>query len=373
MKKPISVMLAGPIDTKGRYQGGIAYVVNSILNSDYANSQDIELLSFDTCRIERSGLDTGGLSLDNLRNTTAIIKDLKKALKLKNPDVMYFNTSRGYALLKDLFVIGAVKRYCKKVILHIHFGEASKLIPQNKFFVRLFVSLINKYIDKIVLLSKVTMEQLTAWGIPPSKMKVIYNFHNLDISDIEIENKINRIKNGKKTNLIFIGSIDRRKGILDLIDAIDEITIPVVLHVCGTAKSKDVDDQLISYAKTHKNIILHGFVNGEDKKRLLLDSALMILPSYGEGFPIVLVEGIASGCAIITTNVGAIPEVFSDKNGKVISPGDIASLRASIEFLCKSEQLEMIIRNNRKTSVEFSFDKFYNEIKTTCFEVANET
>ena len=372
MKKPLKVMLAGPIDTKGRYQGGIAYIVNTILNSDSVNSSDMVISSFDTCRIERSGLDTGGLSYDNLRNTVATIKELKLSLKQINPDVLYFNTSRGYALLKDLFVIRAVKRYCKKIILHIHFGEASKLVPQSRFFKCLFVSMINKYVDKVVLLSKVTMEQLADWGISPRKMKVIYNFHNLDISDEEIENKVNRLRNKEKTDLIFMGSLDKRKGILDLTEAIGEITIPVVLHVCGTAKSKDVEDKLICYAKNHSNILLHGFVDGEEKKKLLLDSTLMILPSYGEGFPIVLVEGIASGCAIITTNVGAIPEVFSDINGKVISPGDIASLKLSIENLSKSEQLEMIIRNNRKMSIEFSFEKFINEIKTTCLEVANE-
>lgn len=372
MKKPLKVMLTGPIDTKGRYQGGIAYIINTILNSDYVNSPDMAISSFDTCRIRRSGLNTGSFSIDNLKNTVATVKDLKKTLKRVNPDILYFNTSRGYALLKDLFVISAVKRYCKKIILHIHFGEASNLVPQSRLFKRLFVLLINKYVDKIVLLSKVTMEQLTVWGISPSKMKVIYNFHNLDISDEEIESKVDRIKNAEINHLIFIGSLDKRKGILDLIKAIDEITIPVVLHICGTAKSKDVDDKLIRYAKTHNNIILHGFVDGEEKKKLLLDSAVMILPSYGEGFPIVLVEGIAASCAIIATNVGAIPEVFSDKNGKIISPGDIASLKLSIENLCKSEQLEIIIRNNRKLSLEFSFDKFYNEIKTACLEVANE-
>ena len=61
-----------------------------------------------------------------------------------------------------------------------------------------------------------------------------------------------------------------------------------------------------------------------------------MLPSYNEGLPMSVLEGMASGKAIISTNVGAIPEVIQEDNGILIQPGDIHALADAL-MKCSSD------------------------------------
>lgn len=56
---------------------------------------------------------------------------------------------------------------------------------------------------------------------------------------------------------------------------------------------------------------------------MLKKSATLVLPSYHEGLPMSVLEGMASGKAIISTTVGAIPEVIKEQNGILVQPGDV--------------------------------------------------
>ena len=70
------------------------------------------------------------------------------------------------------------------------------------------------------------------------------------------------------------------------------------------------------------------------------DADIFILPSYREGLPNALLEAMASGCAVIASSVGAIPDVIEDgKNGILITQGDKLQLASSIIKLGSSKQL----------------------------------
>lgn len=59
---------------------------------------------------------------------------------------------------------------------------------------------------------------------------------------------------------------------------------------------------------------------------LLRKSSVLVLPSYNEGLPMAILEGMACGKAIISTTVGAIPEVVKKENGILVQPGDVTAL-----------------------------------------------
>lgn len=374
MSDRIKVVMAGPIDTKGRYKGGIAYIINTLLKSDLVKESCLEMNAFDTCRIERDGYTAGGFSIENLKNSIYTFKDLREYLKKTNPSILYFNTSRGFALIKDLLILSKIRtRFQGKIILHIHFAEFEKIVPSNQIVKRLFLGLIKRTTDHIVLLSKKTRDQFVEMGIPKSKTSVVYNFHNLEYSEKQIRKKLERKLDTAK--LIFLGSVDERKGIIDLVDAICLVGRKMELHICGTAKDKDIEDALKHRIANDikDSIYLHGFVEGEEKKQLLLDADIMALPSYGEGFPIVLSEGLASGCMLITTNVGAISEVFSENNGRVLLPGDVQGIATAIEELCDQDARDTIIHNNLELAKQLSLSQYVRNIEKICIKVQDET
>ena len=56
----------------------------------------------------------------------------------------------------------------------------------------------------------------------------------------------------------------------------------------------------------------------------------VVLPSYHEGLPMAILEGMAAGKAIISTTVGAIPEVVTGENGALVEPGDVIALAQAL-------------------------------------------
>jgi glycosyltransferase involved in cell wall biosynthesis len=71
------------------------------------------------------------------------------------------------------------------------------------------------------------------------------------------------------------------------------------------------------------NIIYHGEIRDTAKiKAILSQSDVLVCASWSEGFPNVILEGMACGLAIIATNVGAISAMVSDKNGWLIEPAN---------------------------------------------------
>ena len=84
--------------------------------------------------------------------------------------------------------------------------------------------------------------------------------------------------------------------------------------------------------KGFDNIKYYGTLHEEEKiKKLLQASDVLLCPSWSEGMPTVILEAMASGCAIIASDVGAVSEQVDSKNGILIEPGDKAQLKEAIE------------------------------------------
>ena len=92
------------------------------------------------------------------------------------------------------------------------------------------------------------------------------------------------------------------------------------------------------------------------KRKVAVKSCdLFVLPTYTEGFPNVIIESMACGCAIVTTPVGAIPEMFEEENGNhygiLVAPKSIEELKNGIEKMLDNEMLKQECRLNVKQRV----------------------
>ena len=363
------ILLAGPYDTKGRYEGGISYIVNSIVLNTQSN-KDFYIEKFDTCCVQRPLNNQGKISLSNIKNTICIIKKLKKWDE--GIDVVYYNTSYGIPMFKDLLAIKLSGcRRNAKVLLHIHFADAEKILPSNKIIKAITMRLLQNNIDHLVFLSKNTQEAFVNMGIAREKTSVIYNFHNIKMNAEEVAVKKEKHIDYKKMELLFIGSIDERKGILDLLNALKNVKSDYHLTICGKPVDERIEMKLDQTIQSFPRgqIDIKGYVTGQEKVNVLKNADIMILPSYGEGFPIVLLEGIAAANALITTNVGAIPEVFDGNNGVIIEPGDVDSLAKAIDYLNDSHTWATTIDFNYEQSKKFHVNNFVEQMKFVCKKI----
>lgn len=366
----VTVMMAAPFEAKGRYQGGIHAIVNNVMAAEESiKAAQMQILPFNTCRIERRNDNNGRLNLENIKNFFAVYKAAAKEVKQTKPDVFYLHSSIGVALLKDLLVLRHVKKKTGcKTVLHIHFADIEKILTGKGFLDNRILSFMKKYADGVVFLSQQTMEQFVSRGLKREKCRVIYNFSTLTYQETELFS-------GEETehvNFLFVGSIDSRKGIFDSLAVLEEIEKPYILHVCGGFGNADNEAQFRVYQKKlGEKVRFHGFVKGDEKRELFRSADVLLLPSYGEGLPVVILEAFSAGCGVITTNVGAIPEIVCGENGAVICPGDGAALKTAILGYLQMDRAELRKQKQQNYALagQYTLDMFIQKIAAACEEV----
>ena len=93
-----------------------------------------------------------------------------------------------------------------------------------------------------------------------------------------------------------------------------------------------------------KNVVIPGYVSSEEIVYLYANAKLFLYPSIYEGFGIPLLESMASGVPVITSNTSSLPEVIDDA-GIAINPFNITEAREKIELLLKDKELYENLRN----------------------------
>ena len=89
-----------------------------------------------------------------------------------------------------------------------------------------------------------------------------------------------------------------------------------------------------------------------------------MLPSYYEGLPMAILEGMAAGKAVISTTAGAIPEVVGEENGILIKPGDVAALAQALLRCSRDRELllGMSRKNRERAERVFSIRRMHEQL-----------
>lgn len=176
-------------------------------------------------------------------------------------------------------------------------------------------------IDAYIALSEFGKRKLVEGGIAPQRIHVIPNF-----VDIPPERPIV----STPTSLLFMGRLSAEKGILRLLDEFEWFSARapgVQLEICGDGPLRP---QVEAYLSSHRQcqIRYHGYVFGNEKRKLLERSMGLVFPSlWYEGCPYVALESLAAGIPVIGPRLGAIPELFEEgQSGFLYDPNETHGL-----------------------------------------------
>ena len=166
-----------------------------------------------------------------------------------------------------------------------------------------------------------------------------------------------RTKGLGKLNLIFVGRLVREKGVLDLLDAV-RTTPGVQLHVVGDALPSDRDSvssevrrRVSTNADLTARVHLHGMLSRSEVMHLYSVADAVILPSYREGVPRSLIEGLAAARPAICTRIRGCTELIqADANGQLTEPGNVEDLARAIAKLCDTTAVTFASLSSRARS-----------------------
>jgi glycosyltransferase involved in cell wall biosynthesis len=322
-----------------RYKGGIMRIAEYLGQEEATrllNNSNFEIEFFNSHLLTQSKNSDGKFRIENFMQAFSLFSRLKKRMEHEDYKIIHYNSSRGSALLKDLVIASILRlRTSKPILFQIHFCGIKETFLFQHLFLKFYFYLLSKF-SNILLLSDSFKKELIASGFPEKKIKVIYNFHLYDNVNID-KNTIP----GRAFSLIFVGSIDKRKGIFDLLEALKVSSFAYQLNIAGSFSSDKIEKKCREIIRDNNlNVNLLGYLNNIEKEKFLTEADILILPSYAEGFPMVIPEAMAFGCAIISTDIAGIPEIVKhNENGFLIKPGQVNMLEYYLEYLYRNREL----------------------------------
>ncbi len=216
-----------------------------------------------------------------------------------------------------------------------------------------------KSADIVFSLGGKLTEILIKKGIP--KDKIVQIPIGIDSGWIRKEEIVNQ----PKRTFLFIGRYERRKGIEELVTVLKML-----------ADRNDFNFQFIGAIPENNRIVASNInywgslSDVEQIKKIVSNADVLVCPSYSEGMPTVILEAMASGLAIIASDVGAVNEEVDAANGMLIEPGNVLQLKTSIEkFITMPHEklIEMKGHSVEKIKKQFLWDdviiKTIGEIK----------
>jgi glycosyltransferase involved in cell wall biosynthesis len=138
---------------------------------------------------------------------------------------------------------------------------------------------------------------------------------------------------------VFAGRIGARKGAFELLRAFTRLApqYPAATLVCAGDGEGDKLKQLAAELGVADRVECPGWLNAESMAGELRRASIFALPSHNEGVPIALLEAMSHSLPVITTPVGGIPEVVqNDRNGILVTPGDVDAIEVALEKLLRS-------------------------------------
>jgi len=293
------------------------------------------------------------------------IKDLKnfrKRLKRnKNIKLVHLNPSFYYVpIIRDSFYIILSKLYKRKVISFFHGwgNDFEKKLMKSNIKKRLFRNIYNKS-DLFYVLSEDFKSSLKKIGI----IKKI----NITRTTFDGDKYQLLRKNEGSFKMVYVGRLQKEKGIFTILKALNELkingrrfTISFIGWFVNKKTQKEFNNMIESF-DLGDYIDIKGYVSDEEKIINLTNSDIFVFPTYyPEGCPTVVIEALAAGLFVITTDTAALKKIIKDGvNGRIVKKNDYEDLKCSLEWcLDNREKVNDLGGKNKK----YAFGNFESEV-----------
>lgn len=288
--------------------GGISQWASHIVNYYEASGRNDCLLEILPMNDVKKGRSTIGMSfrqrvIYGLQTYSHVVSQLKKTLKATKYDILHISSSASLSLVKDLWMINVARRHSVKTIVHFHFGRIPALIKNKGWEYKLLMKVIRKA-TQVIVMDAASYNSLKGIGV-----KNVTLVPNPLSSQVEEAIKSNKDVRRHQNTVLFVGHVVKTKGIFELVEACRDID-NIRLRVVGPVQP-EVKSSLLELTNNREFIDFVGTVPLEQVIKEMLSCGVFVLPTYSEGFPNVIIESMACGCPIVTTPVGAIPEMLA--------------------------------------------------------------
>ncbi len=155
--------------------------------------------------------------------------------------------------------------------------------------------------------------------------------------------------------LLFVGRLAAVKGLPILIEALQVTkTQGLRLTIVGDGPDRQTLEETVRKSGLADQVSFLGYRSQDEVAALLGENDVLVLPSFAEGVPVVLMEAMAAGLPVITTRIAGVSELVAHgQSGLLVAPGHVAALAAAIdEIASDSARASAMGRVGRETVLE---------------------
>lgn len=311
--------------------------------------------------LKQSKTAIGSMSLRGITQTIIFLFRVYKNMITTDNVYITIGTSRP-GFIKDAMIIWPSRLLNKRIVLHLKGGGWLSFYKENRQWFRFLMEKTYNKADTIIVLGELLRDQFAFIPGCESKIEVVMN--GLPINSTIIEPKqFNQVEPFK---LLYLSNLIPSKGYLDVLEACHILCnkrglsiqcdfCGAFIRIAGEEKSFSPKEAERAFFRRIEKFNLarivkyHGVVRDDQKTELLENANVLILPTNypWEGQPVSIIEALAFGNPVISTNYRGIPEeVIDGYNGYLIPFGDADQIADKIELMWNSPELYFRLSKN---------------------------
>jgi glycosyltransferase involved in cell wall biosynthesis len=211
--------------------------------------------------------------------------------------------------------------------------------------------------DLILTVSDFTKSQVTGLlGVEPGRVRVVHH----GIRPLALPAS----RDGAQRELVIlhVGAIQKRKNIARLVEAFEGVDPSWRLVLAGSNGfgAEEILARIASSAARDR-ILVTGYIPTAELARLYAHASVFAFPSLDEGFGMPVLEAMAAGLPVVTSNRSALPEVAGDA-AMLIDPEDASALTEALgKLTCDQELRSRLIAAGAARAARFSWERTVKE------------
>ena len=258
----------------------------------------------------------------------------------------------------------------KVVVMMLGSAIRDSLFSQDKFLkiIKILSSISLSLADNIIIYSPNLIQD---WGLEPYRNKIIIaHRHFLDFETFTVTTLL-----PDRPPLIgYIGRLSGEKGVQHFARALPAILSDwqdLRVLIGGEGQLKDSIVTCLQEEGIAARVDLPGWISHDNLPRYLNQIRLLVLPSYTEGLPNIMLEAMACGTPVLATSVGAVPDVIIDgKTGFIMENNSPECIAENVVRALEHPDLEQIAEAGRRFVEEnFTFERVVERWKEVLDEI----
>jgi glycosyltransferase involved in cell wall biosynthesis len=354
---------------------GVSNATRLILDSSL--NEEFELIYLDTSD-RRTKMNFGRFDFTNIYLALKHVAQMTGIVITRRPSVVYIPISQALAAyFRDALFMLASYIGGAHVVVHLRGGYFRQFYLDSSAPVRWFLRRTLGLSDRVIVLGH-SLRYLFDGLVPADHVRVVHNGVDAD----RYEAAAHDADTDRPLRIGYLGNFIPEKGFMEVIQAVEKLSKHhnVECHLAGSWMDDEDRVRCMAYIEEHDlgDIIkFAGVVKGEQKIRFLADLDIFAFPTYYtyEGQPWVVLEAMAAGLPVVTTDHGCIAETIADgETGYLVEKRDADDLAQKLELLVEDGTLRrtMGARGIDRVREIFSEENFIKSLGSVFTEFDTE-